>query len=565
MGFVRILSITLLTWIFLTVFPSITFAAEVIREFNTTLIPKKDGSMLVIEKITYDFGESERHGIFRDIPLVTRVGDLYRVMDIGFLSVKRNGQMEKYTVSEYDGIIQAKVGSADAKMTGSHEYELIYTVENGIGSNYEYHDEIYWNVTGNDWPVSILNASFQMEFEEDFAIRPDRAICFTGPPGSTASECSVPENAPFNPIVITQPLSPGDGFTIVTAFPVGTFAKSILTTKPPQSVGDNDGVIIGLIYLITSFLLNIILAPSVLIWYLLNKRKNRFGKVTVNFDLPKDQQGKRITPAEAGAIDNARLDRDDVIATIFDLAVRKYIRIEEVKHKKKILGIINNDSSDYKLVKLKSFDTQDVNPFERALLDELFKDSDEMYINDIDTDFYKTFNNLEKELFHSLVARGFYTKNPKTQKGLLLVGSIFSFVFLGFLLGGVLLWLSIKLNGRTAAGDEEDWKIDGLKLFLKNMSRNYEWQAKELYIVEKMIPYAMAVGYIDKFMEQLKIIKPDYNPTWYRGNSSFYNIAPVMVSSFNSSITTSAPSSSSGFSGGGSSGGGSGGGGGGSW
>jgi hypothetical protein len=30
-----------------------------------------------------------------------------------------------------------------------------------------------------------------------------------------------------------------------------------------------------------------------------------------------------------------------------------------------------------------------------------------------------------------------------------------------------------------------DFKIDGLKLFLKAMDRNYTWQMEQLYIVEK--------------------------------------------------------------------------------
>ena len=113
-------------------------------------------------------------------------------------------------------------------------------------------------------------------------------------------------------------------------------------------------------------------------------------------------------------------------------------------------------------------------------------------------------------------------------------------------------------------GDEVDYKIDGLSYFSKawigitNGSENF-------YTVEQMIPYAMALGYIDRFMKSLKILKPDYNPTWYSGyRGTFYAGYAGFYAGLNSGITTSAPSSSSGFSGG-SSGGGGGGGGGGSW
>lgn len=149
----------------------------------------------------------------------------------------------------------------------------------------------------------------------------------------------------------------------------------------------------------------------------------------------------------------------------------------------------------------------------------------------------------------------------------LLTFGIIALGLLNLILGPVFIWLSRKLNGRTQLGDELDFKTDGLKLFLKNMSRNYKWQAQNIYIVEKMIPYAMALGFIDKYMEQVKILKPDYRPTWYSGSgssSNFYNVYPYFSSTMNSNVTTTAPSSSSGFSGG-SSGGGGGGGGGGSW
>jgi len=142
---------------------------------------------------------------------------------------------------------------------------------------------------------------------------------------------------------------------------------------------------------------------------------------------------------------------------------------------------------------------------------------------------------------------------------------LISFFTFNLILAAVLFWLSRKLNGRTSLGDEIDFKIDGLKLFLKSMDRNYKWQAEKFYTVEQMIPYAVSLGYIDKFMEALKILKPDYNPSWYSGyHGSFFASYAAFSVAASSNITTSAPSSSSGFSSG-SSGGGGGGGGGGSW
>ena len=245
---------------------------------------------------------------------------------------------------------------------------------------------------------------------------------------------------------------------------------------------------------------------------------------------------------------------------MFDLAIRRYIKLEEVKSKRNLFP----DSKKQKIVKLKDDDGK-LSPFEKKLFVRLFKDGNEVFAQDLKKDFYKTYQHLEEEAFKDLVKKKYFAKNPKVQRGFLLIFGLIAIFTTNFILGLVLVYLSRKLIGRTALGDEIDFKIDGLKLFLKSMDRNYEWQAQKFYTVEQMIPYAMALGYIDRFMEQLKIIKPDYNPTWYYGYSgNFYSSYGSFFSSMNSNMTTSAPSSSSGSSGG-SSGGGGGGGGGGSW
>jgi len=142
---------------------------------------------------------------------------------------------------------------------------------------------------------------------------------------------------------------------------------------------------------------------------------------------------------------------------------------------------------------------------------------------------------------------------------------ILSGITFNWLILFVLLSIRTKLTSRTPEGDHVSWKIDGLKLFLKNMKREYQWQADQVYVVEQMIPYAIALGYIDKFMEQLKVLNPNYQPTFYRGTNSFYLMYPAFNSSFSHAVNYTAPASSSGFSSGGFSGGGGGGGGGGSW
>ncbi len=535
-------------------FSSVRAWAETIHSFNVALTAHKDGIIDISETINYDFENSSRHGIYRDIPLYSKVGDLYRIIKVDNVSVLRDGIGEKFDTSQTKEQISFKIGNPDREITGAHVYKITYTVENGIGSNFPQHDEIYWNATGNGWEVDIEKAS--ISFSNDFGAKEGEFKCFTGELGSAESNCEI------NGVTVSSSnlLYPGQGLSSVATYSKGTFPPSILSKELPKSISEKTGEIIlrnlGLIWL----LLNIVLPLGLIIWYEKHKNKKRFGKPVVNFDVPKDEKGDRLAPAISGTIDTAKLERDDVVATIFDLAIRKYIKLEEIKTKRSLLP----DSTTQKIIKLKEKDEK-LTKFEETLFDRLFEESDEVEVDKLKKDFYQTFSDMEEDVFSFLVDKKYFVRNPKIQTGFLLVLGLLSLITLSVPLGIVLIFLSKKLIGRTSLGDELDFKIDGLKLFLKSMNRNYKWQAEKFYTVEQMIPYAMSLGYIDKFMEQLKIINPDYNPSWYSGyRGNFYLACGAFYSSIGSNITTSAPSSSSGFSGG-SSGGGGGGGGGGSW
>ncbi len=532
--------------------------AEKIDSFDVNIVAHEDGKMSITETINYDFEYNQRHGIFRYIPLYSKVGELYRVIKVGNIEVERNGEEENFETTRSKEQVYFKIGNANREITGKHTYKISYIVENGIGSNYETHDEIYWKVTGNDWQIPIEKASVNLT--TDFGVNSNRVACFTRDSTFNAQFCTFPKDI-FNPVTTTSALNPGEGLTVVYGFPVNTFPKSTLLKELPKNTSEKIAGFIfknlGIIYLIINFLI-----PSMIFfWYKKYKNKKRFGKPSVNFEIPKNEKGERLAPAIAGTIDTARLERDDVVATLFDLAIRKYIKLEETKNKKTLAP----DKITQKIIKLKEKDNK-LSKFEEELYDRLFENGNEVDVEDLKKDFYKTYSSMEESVFKSLVEKKYYVKNPKVQRGFLLVFGFFAIFTGNLILGGTLIYLSRKLIGRTALGDEIDFKIDGLKLFLKSMDRNYKWQAEKFYTVEAMIPYAMSLGYIDKFMEQLKIIKPDYNPTWYHGyGGGFYASYGSFSSGVSSNITTSAPSSSSGFSGGSSGGGGGGGGGGGSW
>lgn len=531
--------------------PQFSFA-EVIHSFDVNITAHKTGLMDVTETINYDFGDLIKHGIYRYIPIYSKVGDLYRIININNVKVERDGLNENFTFSRNNEQVYLKIGNADKTITGAHIYKIDYAVENGIGSNYQDHDEIYWNGTGNDWQVGIEKVSFKID--TDFNAKLNNLICFTGSIGAKEQNCQINGN-----MALANNLLAGQGLTAVAVYPVNTFPKSFLSKTPPKTFSQTLMEFIFKNYYYIFIFLNILIPLYLAYWYNKHKNKKRFGPPAVNFDIPKDEKGNILRPALAGTIDTAKLDKDDVVATIFDLAIRKYIKLEQTKTVKSLLP----DLTTQTIIKLKKADGN-LNSYEKKLYDRLFETGDSVNVSDLKIDFYETFADMEKDVFSNLVSKGYYAKNPKNQKtGLAMLG-VTAFFTGNIILAIVLFFLYKKLNGRTAMGDEIDFKIDGLKLFLKSMDRNYKWQAEKFYTVEQMIPYAIALGFIDEFMQALKILKPDYNPTWYSGSrGNFYLGYSAFYLATSGSITIAAPSSSG--SSGGFSGGGGGGGGGGSW
>jgi len=80
--------------------------AETITSFNSDITVQKNGKIHVIERIDYDFGYLNKHGIYRFIPFITKntQGKEYK-MDIQLKSVK-DEEGNAYSFSPSNIIIQ---------------------------------------------------------------------------------------------------------------------------------------------------------------------------------------------------------------------------------------------------------------------------------------------------------------------------------------------------------------------------------------------------------------------------------------------------------------------------
>lgn len=544
----------------ITIIFSSPIHAEVIRGYDAQITIQKDGKIQVEEKIDYDFEESYKHGIYRDIPLLKKNTDGKEFeLKVEVQGVKDEaGNAYSYTDSWVNNKLQLKIGDKNRTITGLHTYTIDYIVTGAL-TYFSDHDELYWNITGLDWEVNQENVNGTVRLPEGAEMKVVKTLCFVGSAGSTSQDCKViTEN---NSTSVSSPhVEVGTGLTIVVSFPKGLVA--VLEPKPYTAFENTwyGKFIIGVIFAL--------LAIGALVWYVilpffiplkwyLKGRDPRSQNVRVWYDPPKTMKGRVLTPAETGTLVDETADAKDIFGSLIQLAERGYLSIREAK------------KGEFTLVKGKEGGSELLS-FEKSLLTSLFKKTSEVKVKD--AKIAEEIPDISKKLYLQVVQDGFFPESPEAIRTryyilagvALFTGNVF-LAMIAFLFGK-------NMPRKTELGAQQASIGKSLKTFLTSQERQLTFQADKQMMFEKLLPYAIVFGVERIWAERFKDMALS-NPSWYTGygNSTFNSVyfASTMhrsVSSFSSAITPTR--SSSGFSSGSSggfSGGGGGGGGGGSW
>lgn len=581
-------SILFLVFFFL---PSVTFAQEnwVINTFESTLTLNQDGTVTIQEEILVDFQNLDKHGIYRDIPYVYKKDNgenRYTSLDI--TEVLRNDKKEKFEVTQNEANMRIRIGDPDKTISQQQKYTLTY-VATGILDTYPEFDELYWNITGDEWEVPINKTTAEIILSQGNIIS---QACYRGVRGSTDT-CSENKISDTQTIFTTDTLQPGEGITVALSFPKGTFP--ILQVERPKTLGEkllNPHIwyIGGLISLLGT-------GGIFLAWY-------KSGRDYWNNNLPHLDRGTsgkikpiganenivvefgspdKLTPAEIGVLMDEKTDTLDITATLIDLARRGYLRITEIP-KKWLFG-----SKDYELLKSKK-DLSLLLPFERELITRLFSGTDKVILSTIKQTFYDDLKIIKNMVYAEVVKKELFLDNPESVRNNYLISAVIIIVIGGlcifypglileneyFFAGGVgisiigivLLFFSHKMPRRTAKGRHLYRRARGFKLFLSGAEkyRQQFYEKKDLF--SELLPYAIVFGVTEKYAKAMKEMGhiPSHT-TWYQGSSFTSSTFASSMNTFSSTMSSAMASSpsSSGSSGGGSAGGGGGGGGGGSW
>jgi len=566
-----------------------------IDEFFSRIRVEESAEVIIEESITLRF-EGSWQGIHRRIPVLerTRQGLAHRLLlqvEGVSDSVGNPLRYESSWAGEYRDLKIFVPGAADAVRTVVIRYRL----KNGIRF-FEDHDELYWNVTGDEWPYPILQARAAITLPGKLDNL--RVNAFTGAYGSTGRDAEITlDGAGHEPDLIVGPAAEA-------AAPVATEHEVLVRTTRPLGIHQgltvavawNPGILprptgAGLFWTglidnlaaLVSWLGWWVLAPLLTLGWLAARwrmvgRDPRPGPVVVAYEPPAG-----MGPGEVGTLIDNSSDMRDIMAVLVDLAVRGVIRIRRQPGR-------TSRAYTFELLKPTS-EWTGLGPIEQSLLAGLFgaagedRDADglvaQVKTQDLEQKFYVHVPEIQSAIFDSLVAQGCYKNRPDKVCNSYLVAAFGLLVVSLFIAPiasqsmaatgcGMLAALCIAAFGfimpaRTPTGAATRDAILGFEEFLRRVDAHRLASlplTPELF--ERYLPYAMALNVDRRWAKAFEGICTQ-PPQWYIGDgplttfdSSSFSSDMRAMGACASAAMQSAPrsSDSSGFSGGGGGGGG---------
>ncbi len=548
----------------------------VIRNFDEQIDVNRNSTIEVTERIEVQFIGTGWHGLYRTIPIEYRdaEGFNYTLFLDHLHASDDDGHTLTLEQSRQGHYVKFKIYVPEAD-NSTRTIVLQYHVLNGLRF-FSDHDELYWNMTGEEWDVPINSASAKIQLPE--GATGIHAVAYTGAFMSRSQEANVTVSGNIVSLYTTQRLGYHEGLTAVVGFDKGAVNEPGLAQNVAIFLRSNWPMIVFPLF---------IFVIMFWLWWTRGRDPER-DAVTVQYDPP-----DKLTPAECGALVDNEAAMRDITATLVNLAVKGYITIEQIEHSG-LLGLTHH--RDYRFHLKKSVEQwADARAHEREMLFALFDSgtSTETNLSDLQNHFYTHLPAIRDGIFNALVGDGYYLHRPDTVRqgyiggGLVIAFMIFAignwyakqsgmsavtWSLTAIISGGIMCIFGWFMPARTISGARTFAKVLGFEDFLSRVESDRIKRlenAPELF--EKFLPYAMALHVEKKWVQAFSGITMQ-PPQWYVGPAYAGGFQPYflvndlnLMSSQAGTVMASSPRSSggSGFGGGGGAGGGFGGGGGG--
>jgi len=487
-----------------------------IADFQSTISVDHTGGVAVVERITLVFSGAY-NGIYRTIPVEYPGpnGTNYTL----FLHVDsvtdEQGHSLKYESRRDGAYRKLKIYIPGADDT-SKTVLISYSAPNATRF-FDDHDEFYWNVTGNDWPVPIDHATAAVKFPANTA-GSLRAQAFTGVYGSHDMDASSTVDGSTVNFETNNPLPMRGGLTIDVYIPKGLLAQPSSLTRAIWFLRGNPGILLPLWAFIVMFVM----------WYTVGRDPDPGLSVAPMYEPPKG-----MTPAEAGTLIDDSVDPRDITSTIVDLAVKGYVKIHETQDQ----GILFHHK-DYQFELLKPADSN-LAAHERVMLENIFgvtgsTSGQITTLSSLKNRFYTAIPVITQDIKSELKNKDMYLVDPDsahayTIVGALIVAAPFALVqWLGIanlldsvstLIGGGLIALAIiwlfgrEMSAKSVLGGRTRVEILGFQEFMNRVDAD-RLKRMPPDTFERYLPYAMALGVEHQWARAFAGIVQN-PPSWY--------------------------------------------------
>ncbi len=533
---------------------------ERIVHFDTLLQVQTDASIRVIETIQYDFGPNVRSGIDRDIPytFTDTQGSRHRLSLSDILVTDEAGNSLPVEISHRSDSLYIQIGDPDVTVGGRHTYVLSYVAHNAV-SFLPDRDELYWNVTGNEWDVPIEVVTSQVllvsgdPLSQGFYQRDLHIACYRGTYRDT-TQCDeinlIPSVTEENAVGTTSSaliemieffstgLTIYQGVTISVGFPKGVVSQSWGQSMKAflwKHADFIDKTLAFLAFLFAGFF-------AWRAWYKSGHDPKGRNTIITEYAPPDDLSVLESAIILEGQLKkHYRIRSKTTMAAIMELAVKGALYIEEVEQP----GVPFSSKKDYRITNTKQ--TDQLSELQKGLLFAIFfPERREVLISQIHVMLFATMLlKLENRAGELLVAKGYFTRNPFDVIGMWLVaglGIMFAPIvvialiqmgvsvedavlpYVGWLLlsvftiGAMVMVFSRFMPQKTKKGALAKDVLMGLKKYIsvaeKDRIEFHNAPAKTPELFEKLLPYAILLGVTTIWTKEFEGICTQ-SPSWY--------------------------------------------------
>ncbi len=220
---------------------------EHISAYNVDMNVGVDSNIAVTETIQYDFGNNTKPGITRYIPLNYQdlTGADFSIGITGVSVTNENGESYSFKQSDFQTADKKKkylaitIGNENQTATGAKTYVIKYIVSGAIKYLAD-HDELFWNITGDKWPVYVGYPEVKINLPQKVDRENVTKECFIGLHEATIDcidriESKGGPQADYSYKGVVS----GEGMSVVMNFPKGIVQKPVVSQNISGALKNN--------------------------------------------------------------------------------------------------------------------------------------------------------------------------------------------------------------------------------------------------------------------------------------------------------------------------------------